>query len=102
MGFRKIISIFVNFFFDLAFFVIFSFQCDLVKNFPIQSIIAHENYEAKKNDIALIRLAQSAEITHFIQPICLPFAQRNRIFDNVPLIAAGFGKTEIRMLIQIT
>lgn len=67
---------------------------------PIAEIIKHENYDhqnnAHYNDIALIRLDQPIEFTDRIKPICLPMDQeiRNQNFDNIPLVAVGFGRTK--------
>lgn len=65
---------------------------------PVARIIYHQKYGREglfSNDIALIRLAQSAPYTDYIRPICLPVAQylRDQIFDGIPLLVAGFGRT---------
>ncbi|XP_031627921.1 serine protease easter-like [Contarinia nasturtii] len=65
---------------------------------PVAEIIRHEQYRPKvryeTNDIALIRLQQSAVFTDFVRPICLPIAIANKKYDDLLLTAAGWGVTE--------
>lgn len=73
---------------------------DPVQDIPVAETIPHEGYlpasKTQENDIALLRLARSAQYTDWIKPICLPVAQNLRSFnfDGVPLTVAGWGKTE--------
>lgn len=63
----------------------------------VAQIAIHEYYvpSTLANDVALIRLERAAPYTDFIRPICLPIVVfRNRNFDDIKLIVAGFGKTE--------
>lgn len=68
---------------------------DSVIDVPISEIILHENYDSHSHnyDIALIRLARAIQFTDFVRPICLPFGRhmRNKDFDGLPLVMAGFG-----------
>lgn len=74
---------------------------DPVLDVPVVERIPHQNYQvnsrAQENDIALLRLGRSVTFTDWIKPICLPFASsnRNKNFENFPLIVAGWGKTEV-------
>lgn len=69
----------------------------------IESIHPHPQYNPasalKRNDIALIRLAQTAPFTDFIRPICLPTKDltlpQNRPI-NFTLFAAGWGAVSTR------
>lgn len=69
-------------------------------NIRVVEQIVHEKYspagKSQQNDIALLRLSQPAPYTDFIRPICLPISTqvRNKDLDNVPLVVAGFGRTE--------
>lgn len=67
---------------------------DKLVNIPIESQTVHEDYDPwsrhKHNDIALLRLAEDAPRSRFIQPACLPhngdLAKRFQV--------AGWGLTE--------
>ncbi|KAJ6640317.1 Serine protease snake [Pseudolycoriella hygida] len=64
-----------------------------VQEFGIESIIGHPEYAPRQfyNDIALIKLNQSAIVTYKVRPACL--WQRNSInFTDVS--AVGYGHTE--------
>lgn len=56
----------------------------------IEESIGHPNYSKalKKNDIALLRLAQKVNFTAFINPICLP-SSTNEDLTGEKFIAAG-------------
>lgn len=76
---------------------------DPVVNIPVAEAIVHENYNPlnsfKTDDIALIRVERSINFTDWVKPIPLPDSVnlRNKTFDGVPLIVAGFGATQQRM-----
>lgn len=71
-----------------------------VEDYLIQSIIIHEEHssETKENDIAMIRLIRSVELSverYYINTICLPIKDTQQI-DNVKhkiLKIAGWGTT---------
>lgn len=77
---------------------------DPVVNIPVAETIVHENYKAssatQNDDIALIRLERPIQFTEWVKPICLPLSEklREKNFENAPLVVAGFGRTENRML----
>lgn len=74
-----------------------------VEDFPIQSIVVHENYnnETKENDIAIIHLTipvQLSKSRYNVRTICLPIKDNQQV-DNVVelyknLTIAGWGTTE--------
>lgn len=70
-------------------------------DFAIMQRIVHENFVPfagnQHFDIALLKLAGAARFSEFIKPICLPFpSSANEEFDGLPLVVAGFGKTETK------
>lgn len=73
---------------------------DPVRNVPVVGRIPHPDYQihsrTQENDIALLRLAYSVQFSDWVRPICLPLSQnvRNRNYDGVSLVVAGWGKTE--------
>lgn len=47
------------------------------------------------NDIAILKLREAVQFNDYVRPICLPRATSSRSdFSDVPLIVAGFGRTE--------
>lgn len=71
---------------------------DPVQDIPVSETIVHESYaptsKSQANDIALIRLQRAAPYSDFIRPVCLPIRDfRDRNFDEMPLLVAGFGRT---------
>ncbi|KOB68749.1 Prophenol oxidase activating enzyme 3 [Operophtera brumata] len=71
---------------------------DGIVTIGIEESIPHSDYNKNgqnsknRNDIALIRLAQSAPFTDFIRPICLPSVDTARNPPNpFTLFAAGWG-----------
>jgi hypothetical protein len=65
----------------------------------IAQTIVHENFlpfsTNQQNDIAMLNLEQNVEFNDFVRPICLPLPSRfTQEFNDIPLIVAGFGKTE--------
>ncbi|XP_031619833.1 serine protease easter-like [Contarinia nasturtii] len=73
---------------------------DPVQDIEVVERIPHKNYnsnsKAQENDIALLRLARPVSFTDWVKPICLPIGNdiANKNFDGLPLIVAGWGKTE--------
>ncbi|KPI92987.1 Serine protease easter [Papilio xuthus] len=60
-----------------------------------EKVIPHSGFNSKtlQNDIALIRLRESAPYTEFIRPICLPPININsQAFFDLPLPVAGWGR----------
>uniref|UniRef100_A0A2C9GV93 CLIP domain-containing serine protease n=1 Tax=Anopheles dirus TaxID=7168 RepID=A0A2C9GV93_9DIPT len=66
----------------------------------IEKIITHRSYDtrdqSKNNDIALLRLNRTVDISDTVRPICLPWTSslRNRTHIGYETVAAGWGKTE--------
>lgn len=60
--------------------------------------IIHENFvpfdSNLGNDIAILKLERSVKFTEFIRPVCLPLSRSVEDFNQLPLIVAGFGRTE--------
>lgn len=75
-------------------------EADPVLDIAVVERIPHEQYvptsKTQENDIALLRLARSVTFTDWIRPICLPIRShlRNVNYNDVPLVVAGWGKTE--------
>ncbi len=63
------------------------------KDYEIEKIISHEQYEKKKvyHDIALIKLKKNVEFTKNVRPACLYLSE---IDVETKLTVSGFGKTE--------
>lgn len=76
---------------------------DPVQDIDVARIYKHENYDdnTRKDDIALIKLSESAKFTHWVSPICLP---NSKYFTNSFLgkkaTFAGWGYTNIRGLVK--
>lgn len=71
----------------------------LAVDLAIAKTIVHESFVPfsvdQSNDIAIVKLAGTVEFNDFVKPICLPDSSSYlQNFDGVPLIVAGFGKTE--------
>lgn len=76
---------------------------DGVTRILIEKIIPHPDYNPvsslKRNDIALLRLKETAQFTDFIRPICLPTKDLTvppNIPANFSLYAAGWGAVSDR------
>ncbi|XP_063377145.1 phenoloxidase-activating enzyme 1 [Cydia fagiglandana] len=69
---------------------------DLPQEIPVQAGLPHPGYHDKNknraDDIALVRLAQRAKYTYYVQPICLPDG-RARLAVGNDVYVAGWGKT---------
>lgn len=74
-------------------------ECTTEQHFDIgiEALIPHPNYNkgphTKHNDIALIRMIEDIDFTHYIRPICLtdPFFPHPAV--NSTAYVAGFGRT---------
>ncbi|XP_059611758.1 serine protease easter-like [Phlebotomus argentipes] len=70
------------------------------KDIIIEQRIPHPQYvpssRNQRNDIALLRLAQTVQFNDFVKPVCLPTASylRNDNFVGKSMDVAGWGKTE--------
>ncbi|KAL0280492.1 UNVERIFIED_CONTAM: hypothetical protein PYX00_001763 [Menopon gallinae] len=68
------------------------------KDIPIKRYVRHPDFREKelRNDIALIELAERAEFTKSIQPICLPTGEEEirRNLDGETAVIGGWGATE--------
>ncbi|KRT82249.1 Trypsin, partial [Oryctes borbonicus] len=62
----------------------------------IDDAIVHPEYDSRtyKNDIALIRLRKSAQISDSVSPICLPITVDEQTFDFKNFTVIGWGGTE--------
>jgi hypothetical protein len=65
---------------------------------PVDEIIIHENYQpdlrSKRNDIALIRLAEDVTFSQFIKPILLPNDEiKSEFLIGSQHVIAGWGRT---------
>ncbi|XP_014367559.2 spaetzle-processing enzyme isoform X2 [Papilio machaon] len=72
-------------------------QKSCITNVVVQAekVVPHTGFNSKtlKNDIALIRLRETAPYTEFIRPICLPpFDINSQAFFDLPLPVAGWGR----------
>lgn len=69
-----------------------------VQKIPVARKIPHPEYHEtrRKNDIALIRLAQPALYNDFVQPICLPMDSTlsTKLHAGESLVVTGWGRTE--------
>lgn len=66
---------------------------------PVALKIVHPDFipfsAGLKNDIAILKLRGTVQFNDYVRPICLPSLTAPRSdFSEVPLIVAGFGKTE--------
>ncbi|XP_049532695.1 serine protease grass-like [Anopheles darlingi] len=65
-----------------------------VQDIPVERVIIHDNYSSrfKRNDIALIRLAEKASLNDNVKPICLPVGPLMRTTQKNYFVA-GWGST---------
>lgn len=88
---------------------------DAPVNMGIEKIIVHEDYgknDTYSNDIALIRLNRSVDISQYISPVCLPIEEPQRSQNKVGLkgYIAGWGhmsrrssrNVKVRALMEVT
>jgi gram-positive specific serine protease len=73
-----------------------------VQDFEIERVIAHAMYDTPKyaNDIALIRLRQSATALSAVSPLCLPldgYAGAAENLNGINGIIAGWGSMTASM-----
>lgn len=65
---------------------------------PIALKIVHSDFvpfsSGLNNDIAILKFRGTATLNDFVRPICLPSSTSFEQFDDIPLIVAGFGRTE--------
>ena len=68
-----------------------------VRDVFIEQVIIHGEFiphnENQNYDIAILKLRVAVEFNDFVKPICLPQNSLQE-FDGVPLVVAGFGRTE--------
>ncbi|XP_055543530.1 CLIP domain-containing serine protease B4-like [Wyeomyia smithii] len=73
---------------------------DVPVDVSIDKIIVHKDYDkrvkAQYNDIALIRFDRDVLFSNYIQPICLPVDESERLSNIVGTraVAAGWGRTK--------
>lgn len=71
----------------------------------VERTIVHPEFfpftKEQYNDIAVIQLNGFVNFNEFIKPICFPETSFEQDFDDVQLIVAGFGKTELSPNSQI-
>lgn len=71
---------------------------DAVQDFIPVVIKVHKDYDKPKfrNDLALIRLDRTVDITAYVSPICLPFGNlRNKTYTGLKSLVAGWGATDL-------
>ncbi|XP_053691100.1 CLIP domain-containing serine protease B4-like [Sabethes cyaneus] len=73
---------------------------DMPMDVEVDQVVVHQNYTTRQisqyDDIALIRLMQSVQMTAFVQPIQLPPNQMEDMLDEtkMPIVSAGWGRTK--------
>lgn len=64
-------------------------------NINTMMFFTHPEYNPSllQNDIALIHLGRSVQLTSRIRPVCLPgLADKERLFENMKVLATGWGR----------
>lgn len=73
----------------------------------VEQIIVHENYVTRRvsqyNDIALIRLMAVIDLTPFIRPISLPYAEIESVllYQRKTAVSVGWGRTKTGRLLNL-
>ena len=59
----------------------------------VTDMISHPNYIGDRNDIALLKLADSVEFTDYVRPACIATdTNETEVYSNC--MAAGWGSTQ--------